>query len=508
MSKYRRCPHCNNKVLKETVICPKCNRLLDSQITTNEPKIDYGEEKSSNKFIILVLLIITLLIIGGIYYYKKPLPTTQNNNQDNFVAKPFLESINIIKYNSSYIENKLIPVKDYSSEKPFKLIDKNGQVIVKDIAKYIADYNSFHIIAKNVNNNVHYFIIDNNGETLYETKDNIKYYPNTDSWLIGNNLYNNKKLINENINIDNTKEYNGYYFSYVSDTEQGIIDYKGNVSYKSTPKKYNHFVLETNIINPHQNEHYCLLNDNYNYLIVNCKTGEIILDNQNKKIKEIAPNLFNINDKTLYINNLGEFVEFNPERKKDIYYEYLDNNQMIIDTAAYDNNTNEKQDINSIELRSLNNKNIENKLNVQKTYCLNINTLNFGLKYNNEEIIPCNSSDIIYFDTSIMEYIASYNKLYLIINSNKEYYLFDVKNNKILINNITQATPSSIFIEYKDNNKKLIYNIIADETIEVPVNTLIELHNNYFVVEKFSNNKSSTNREYYNYEFKNIYLGE
>ena len=92
--------------------------------------------------------------------------------------------------------------------------------------------------------------------------------------------------------------------------------------------------------------------------------------------------------------------------------------------------------------------------------------------------------------------------------NHKQHKLYDVKNNTILIDNVINYSPNSVFLEYKDENNSYIYNIISDEKIEVPKETYIELHSNYFMLEKYSKEKTTTNREYYNTEFKNIYLGK
>ena len=54
----------------------------------------------------------------------------------------------------------------------------------------------------------------------------------------------------------------------------------------------------------------------------------------------------------------------------------------------------------------------------------------------------------------------------------------------------------------------IFYNIITNEKIETPENTSLELHSNYFMIEKYSKDTTETNREYYNQEFKNIYIGK
>ena len=508
MSKYRKCPHCKHKNLKDAVICAKCNRLIDGPQEERVVTIPEKEGNASGVILTFIRFFILFFFIalGGFYYYKSTNKIVPQK-KDNFQETPFAKSIDSIKYLSSYQDNKLIPVKDYSSEKPYKLVDKQGQIVLSNISNYIADYNTFHIVTKNKNNSLYYYIVNNKGEILYQTKNKIQYFPTTNTWLIGKTLYYNKQIVNEHVNLDNTKDYNGYYFSYITDDEQGIIDYKGNVTYKSTPKEYNYFSLETTIIEPSEYENYCLINDNYNYLIINCKNGEVLVDNNNKKIFELAPNTFNINGQIIYINNQGEQVEYKPEGNEDLYYEILDNHKTIIDKSVYDNDTNTKVSLKDVELHSLKDKIVEKRLNIQKTYCLNIDKINFGLKYNNKEIIPCEYPDISYFSAAIMQHLYNNNKTYIIIYFDRGYHLFDVKNDAIVISNIIHYSKDSIFIEYKKDDKNYIYNIISDETIEVPTNTLVNLNSNYFMVEKFTADRNSTNREYYNSSFKNIYLG-
>ena len=83
-----------------------------------------------------------------------------------------------------------------------------------------------------------------------------------------------------------------------------------------------------------------------------------------------------------------------------------------------------------------------------------------------------------------------------------------MKNNRVLISNIIKYSPYSIFLEYKEADKYYIYNIITNEKIETSSNTSLELHSNYFMIEKYTPDTTSTIREYYDSDFKNIYLGK
>ena len=508
MAKYKKCPFCNYKNLNNSGICPKCNRLLDSQLSLKKVS---PPKRKNYKFILsfIKLFILFFLVYISIIFIKNNYLSKTAKKPDTYQEESFIEIVDNIKYNPDYIENKLIPVKDYSSSEPFKLINKNGQIVMDNIINYIADYNSFHIITKKNNNKVLYYIVNNNGDILYKTISKINYYPSTNTWIIGDKLYNNKKLIKENIRIEDNNYLSGYYFPFVDDKEQGIINYEGIISYKSEIQNYNHFTLETTNYLSLKEDNYCLINDNYTYLVINCNTGNILINGKNKKIYELAPNVYYKDNLVFYINKKGDIVSLKVDSDlKNLYVEYLDDNKIIIDKFVYDLLTGEKYSINELDLHSLNSKNVEQLLNTQKEYCLNITELNFGLKYNNQSIIPCENDNITYYNKSVIETLLSHQKIYVIISNYKNNSLYDVKNNKILISNIVKYSPYSIFLEYKEADKYYIYNIITNEKIEVSENASLELHSNYFMIEKYTPETTSTIREYYDYDFKNIYLGK
>ena len=306
-------------------------------------------------------------------------------------------------------------------------------------------------------NNLYYYIVNNNGAILYKTKSKITYFPNTNSWVVGDKLYHDNKLIKDNIRLDDKVSYSGHYFAFVDEKEQGIIDYEGNIGYKSKTNEYNHFVLETtNIVSSNQ-DNYCLINDNYNYLVVNCNTGQIVINNKSKKLYEILPKVYYQDKIVLYINNKGDIVSFNTDSSlEELHVEYLDDEKILIDKIVYDDKTNEAKNINELNIRSLAYKNIEEILNIQKEYCLNVNKVNYGLKYNDKQVIPCEKDNIIYFANNIMQSLRADQKIYVIINNHKKNSLYDAKNNIVLIDSIQYYSPSSIFIKYAEDGKYYI----------------------------------------------------
>ena len=510
MAKYKRCPNCNHKNSLNDGICSNCHRLLDVQPIPKESKKTRQDNKTNNIFTIIRFLVLFFSLVLLISYcLNNPSKQKLAASKKPYKEESFINKIDAIVYNSDYIDNKLIPVKDYSNSTPFKLISTNGQVVIDNITAYIADYNSFHIITKKSNNDLFYYIVNNNGEIIYKSQNRIYYYPETNSWIIGDKLYHGKKMIKDNIRIEDKKPISGHYFTYVDEEEQGIISYDGNYGYKSNKKEYNHFVLETtNILFPGDNN-YCLINDNYKYLITNCTTGEVLTSNNSKRIYEIAPNTFYQDNTIFHINKKGESVSFNTKKSLEkIYVEYLDNDKILINDEVYDELIDSKTSVNEANLKSLSYKNIESLLETQKEYCLDITEIKYGLKYQNTSIIPCENDSIIYYSDNITQRLLSQQKKYLLITNHKKTGLYDINNNRYLIDDVTNYSPYSIFLKYKGENHNYIYNILSNEKIEIPEDTFLELHSNYFMVEKYSKETTTTNREYYNYDFKNIYLGK
>ena len=503
MKKYKKCPYCRAKNDVENVICTNCNRVFNT--------------KANTKFLIkrVITVIIFLVCFAGGYFAtnaiikniskKKPETTNKREHQSDEIG--FLEISNKIKYSSDYQENKLIPVKSSSGgDNKYNLIDKDGNAKYKEFSKYVEDYNTFHIIAKYIDNDNVYYIVDNEGNELYSSLEKIRYFPLTNSWLIGTKLYNNNKLINDSIVITEDNYYDGYYFSFNNKENAGIVNYSGNITYNAGIKNY--FILETSDISKDEDKNYCLINDEYQYKIINCDTGEKVFEKENSKITQIKANVFKAEGTTFYINKEGKVVHDTESAvTEDINVEYLMNKYLILGNSLYNRSTYNFSQFSPEGLSSYDDADIEKSFNVHKLYCKKNVAIYYGLEYGFDTIVSCNQDSIFYPSYSIMSYLSKKNNLYAFIKNGKRTTLYDIRNNKKVMVGVTSESLNSIFITYKENDNRFVYNLYDNTKLEYGEGVLVELYSNYFVFEKIDPTTRSIKKEYYNKDFTKIYTG-
>ncbi len=503
MKKYKKCPYCRAKNDIENVVCVKCSKVLN--------------KKAEIKFFIkrtILLTIILACLVGAFFITKtvlKHLPKkepTKNEYHDKVADEAgFLQVMDNIKYSSEYLENKLIPVKDdKAGDLKYKLIDKDGNIKYSDFSKYVTDYNSFHIISKYIDNKNTYYIVDNNGLELYSSSEKIYYFPITNSWVIGGVLYHDKKVISNNIIINDDNYYDGYYFSYNDGNSAGIIDYNGKITFTAGKKDY--FLLETSNISKDEDRDYCLINDNYQYIIIDCATGEEVYKAESSKIIQIKPNIFKNEGTTFYINKLGKVVydQIASYLSDDVHVEYLRNKYLIIGNSLYNRKTYNFSQFSPQGIESYDDAHIESRFGVHKLYCKNTN-IYYGLEYGFNMLIDCNKDNVFYLSYNIMDYLFNNDKLYVFIQNNKRVSLYDVKASKIMIDSLISESIDSIFVTYKENDTKYIYNLYDNTRLEYNEGVLVDIYSNYFVLEKIDVTTRSLKKEYYNKEFVKIFTG-
>ena len=475
---YIKCPYCKKKTLKELHICSHCNRLIDIK-----------EEKQKRKSGFLFLLLVLISLGVGYYYFFKD----EKHIKKETVLEDFMKVVNSIDINNEYNENKLIYARINNKN---ALINTKGDIITNNISKLIASYSNFSIITKKKNNDYLYYIIDNNGKIIYQDKSKIVYYPSTNSFLIGNTLYHNGIKTADNIVLNENLTYEGKLFSYNNKKEGGIIDYKGNIKYKTDIKEF--LYLETPSILEMLDNNYCLINKDYKYGIVNCNTGEQIIDYSSTIIEEINHNIFERNNNTFYITNKKEIMDYiKTPLEREFNSTYFDNNTLLFGTSLLNIKNNE---ISNNTLVS--NTEIEKNNNIKRILCQDINVY-YGLQYNNEVILDCNFDNISFFSSYLNNYMS--NNLYVILNMNKQVSIIDLKNNTI-IDNIELYSYNSPIVVYNNDDKRYIKNINNGKEKEIKKEDLISIFDNGYELSIVDNIKMKSNKEYYDLNLEEIII--
>lgn len=463
-------------------------RLTDKEIekVDNIELID-NKNKKSFKFIILVF---SLIIIGIITYF-----IPKNNKLD--------DNDNYLKIN----ENNLIKIKE---NELYGFIDVKGNKIIDFTYDEADDFIGNYAKVKKDKN---FYLIDKNGKIIFEDDngENIKYLDEYNIWLIKEDIYDyNMNKINSKNETIKYINYGFFLWNNTNNNTSGVMNYKGKKTYTYNKKEKDE-ILAINNISKDNNNYYCILNlNNEKYAIINCDSGKIIHEYDDKLISSNTNSYFEFKVKKDYsfvkkLIVINDKIVYSSEEKSDFvtdnnnYYTIYNKNTNKI---FYIDKTNGKK-VDSIPSNS--NKNneeneIEEYLKISRKKCDNKYELYEGksLKLN------CDWDDIYYFEIDVAKYLKNKNKYYVIGKKENEYFLIDYKKNKVIKKFQTDyisINNKSLFIEYRNanNNNKIVYSINKNKTIEFDEDNKIGLYSNYFIV------KENGTINYYNIDLKKIY---
>lgn len=468
--KYIRCPYCKRKTLLEKHICSNCQRLLPSKI----------EKKNSLPRILLLLLLVGVGI--GTYYY---LNNEESIKEESSILN-FSKVAENINYNSSYNEDKLIFLKD-------KIINTKGKVVIDNYSKLEEDCDYFYIITKREGNNKYYYIIDNEGKELYKDKDRIYYYPKHNNFLIGKDLYYNNQKVASNIVLDDNKIYSGDYFSYSDKSTGGIIDYKGEKKYQANIDKF--LYLESTSKRDMLEHNYCIINKDYQHAIIDCETGDLIIDYSSREIEELNNNVYKISNVVFYVDSSKRLVYYDKQPNEINYnVKYFINNKLLLGTQLM--NTIDGMPYDNVVVSSK----IESDNNIKTTLCRNVD-MYYGMSINNEEVLPCIYDNISFFYNKINDYLK--DKVYVILTKNNGITLYDIKKEKFF-NKVESITYTSPFIVYEDNGNRYVYNLKTDDNKILKETDKVKIYDNYYVIETLDVDNMTSNEEYYGLDLEKI----
>ena len=469
---YVRCPYCNKKTKIDEHICSNCKRLLPSKI-----------EKKSHSFILLILLFLIILVCIMFFYEKDEVIKKENTVQD------FSKVIGNISYDSTYNENKLIYVKNDTDG---KMVNTKGKVVVDNVSSLEEDCNYFYIITKRENNNKYYYIVDNNGKEIYKDKDKIYYYAKHNVFLIGKDLYYNNQKIASDIVMDNNKVYSGDYFSYNDKSKGGIIDYKGDIKYQTNIDEF--LYLESTSKKDMLDKNYCIINKDYEYAVIDCETGDIVINYSIREIEELNNNIYIMNKIVFYIDYNKQLIYYDKEPNEiDYSSRYFINDKLLFGRQLL--NIKDGMPYDNVVVSSK----VEIDNNIKTTLCKDID-IYYGMSIN-DSVLPCIYDNVEFFSTRINDYLK--DKVYVILNKNNEIILFDIKSNKF-INKIENMSLTSPLIVFEDNGRRYIYNLKTDDNKIINDNDKVTIYDNYYVIESLDVDNMISNEYYYGLDLEKI----
>ena len=410
---------------------------------------------------------------------KKEEETKKEKKESN---TNFLNVISTIEYINEKRYIDYYPIEVSQNDKKDLYNPTNGKKIVSDVSSYDW-FGKFGIIYDNVNK-----IIDINGQELFTSSKKIEFLNKTNTWIYNNTLFSDNEeryKADKIISIDNK---NNKYYLAQKNNKLVVVDEKGTVKYE---KKVSDSIKDIDgEMDSIFSVAYALINYDNNYAIINPENGKVILDFINEEIEK-RDNVFYTDNKTYYIKDDKIAISLNKKvRNIEISKKYiaLDNDVYNTDTLSLANpNIYISED--SID---------EANTGLERTSC----RVGYGLKYKDKEILDCTYDKIIYFDNKINNNLLSSNKLYVITHKDDIYELYDVINNKVVIDEILDFEKNSQFIQIAKGEDLYIYNIILNTESLNKYSDNVELGYNYYAILR----EGKIN--YYNNENKLIYEGK
>ena len=459
------------------------------------------KDKSTKKGLIIIIVIIILLIaIAGLILY-----VVVNANDNNPIEEKTLEKLKkeeqkkketndklqdtdtflkVIK-ELKYIDSKDLYIYDpigvpKSEELEILYNPSNGKKITESTGAY-GWYGYFGVIYYDDYSK----IVDDQGKELFMTEEEIEYYPQSEVWFFGNNLYNKDGLLEKGASL--LDEDNNLI---IAEKNNKLIVEDINLKEIYSLKLDKNDTLLDSEIDSIYDEQYAFIQTEKLSIILNIKNGKEVYKTKSDNIKYLGNNIFEIDKATYFIKNDKLALKVNEvDSKTEASINYI-----AIGNHVYDVNTLKEIDTNTYIPDYLE-AYIEKNTGLEKTKCRS----GYGLKYKGEVILECKYSTIDYFNEEITNSLISSNKLYIIISKDDSgYELYDVFRKKTIHYNIYDYDTESPYITKYEDDNIYIYNIIDGSKGINPDGDEITLFRNYYIL---SDNKYDT---YYNKDFKEI----
>lgn len=444
-----------------------------------------------------------------------------------FSLNPSEEKQEKDKIDAIFNPDQLILVK---KDDKYGYIDTDGKVKIdikyEAATDFIGDYAVVRTeIQKDGLTRTVYQIIDNKGKVKKETDRAIEYIEETDSWIIEEELYNNKmkKISPEGVRVDH-KEDN--YFLWVNSKENtgGLMNEKGKQIYTYNFKEGESSIYVTvPSTDDDQTEKYCIINVSRKYGLVNCDTGAVVRELSDDRISSNTDNVFEIEDssynfkETIYVQNDKVLYSTTNEDIRITYYKdylslrdgaatdwknrytYFDfkKGEVVKEQPYYadEDDEEDEDDLNEWE------KETKNKY----FSCSN----GYGLM--NDEVItlPCEWDSLEYLNLDLYKYLKSNKKDYIYGKKDSKWYLIDLNQKKAIVEfNSSYITKKeqTTFIYYTDSaaDNKKVYNLLSNKSLSIDKGKSLTINSNYITVK----DSEANTLKYYNTDLEMIYEGD
>ena len=403
---------------------------------------------------------------------------------------PSEEKLEKDKIDAIFNPEQLIKVK---KDDKYGFIDTEGNVKISTKYEYATDFKGKYAVVRSevetdgLTKTV-YQIIDNKGKVQKEAKTKIEYIEENDSWIIDEELYNNKmkKISPEGVRVDHKED---KYYLWVNSKENtgGLMNEKGKQIYT-----YNFKSGETSIyvtipsIDESQKERYCVVNVERKYGVINCDTGVVVREMAEERISSNTDNIFTVKDSSydfkekFYVQNDKVMYSTTNEEMSVYYYPgYLSLRDGTVtdwrDRYSYfdlktgevvkeqpsstdEDDKEDEEDLNSWE-KETNNKYFT---------CSD----GYGLMNNDVITLPCQWDSLEYLDLDLYKYLKANKKDYIYGKNDGKWYLIDLAQKKAIVEfNTSYLTKreQTTFIYYTDDasDTRKVYNLLSNKSLSI-----------------------------------------
>ena len=499
------CPNCQTENDASSSFCIQCGTPLQVNktpvfYTAPENHPEKKPKKNIKKWWPVLIVGILIGLGWGTYkmFFNKPSQTVEVSFD--------LDTPVLIKKNDKY-----------------GYVDTNGKVLIQPVYTGAQDFHgNYAFVIKDSKEEKPYQMIDREGNTIMSSKYSLwpKYIEDYKVWIIKDNLYdeNLKQLSVDNSDVD--YKGNGYFVYLKYRTEEaGIMNAEGKVTYRYELQDDDISIdLSSENSDIFLEEDYRVItirNSNKDrYAIINCKTGKLIYNFTNDSIRSYGNNLFIIENEN--DDKASEIVYVQGD--KIIYrttnthsrVEYLNTGYIVIedDYRVYENdymtyfNTKTKEVTKTIPENARYSKDNVELLTGRYTYSCGSKK---GIQKEDKVILNCEWSGIRYFDVQLYQYLKQNGKDYVLAyNDDGKYSLIDLSDSKIITTfntSIINDVKNSTFIYYIDNSTKELvsYNLMTGQSKTFSSSSSIKMYANYIKVTE--NNQT----KYYNMNLKLFY---
>lgn len=440
---------------------------------------------------------------------------------------PSEEKLEKDKIDAIFNPEQLIKVK---KDDKYGFIDTEGNVKISTKYEYATDFKGKYAVVRSevetdgLTKTV-YQIIDNKGKVQKEAKTKIEYIEENDSWIIDEELYNNKmkKISPEGVRVDHKED---KYYLWVNSKENtgGLMNEKGKQIYT-----YNFKSGETSIyvtipsIDESQKERYCVVNVERKYGVINCDTGVVVREMAEERISSNTDNIFTVKDSSydfkekFYVQNDKVMYSTTNEEMSVYYYPgYLSLRDGTVtdwrDRYSYfdlktgevvkeqpsstdEDDKEDEEDLNSWE-KETNNKYFT---------CSD----GYGLMNNDVITLPCQWDSLEYLDLDLYKYLKANKKDYIYGKNDGKWYLIDLAQKKAIVEfNTSYLTKreQTTFIYYTDDasDTRKVYNLLSNKSLSIDKDKTLTVNSNYITVK----DTEANSLKYYNTDLKMIYEGD